>query len=179
MGVAEIGDKSLFLTILLIIRYQRPLLVLLGLVAGISANLALAAGVGTLLADWLASDVLGWVLGASFLAMAAWSLFPESQQPPDPTSSGGQFMTVAVSYLLLEMADKTQLATLALAARFDVFLPVLAGGVLGVVMVNAPAIWLGQRFAGRLPMTRIRWLSALLFLLIGLWILLEVSGVVA
>lgn len=179
VGRAEIGDKSLFVTILFSVRYRRPWPIFFGLIAGISCNLALAAGLGTLLADLLEGDLLRWLLGLAFLGMAAWSLIPESgaeEAGVEPPSRGGLFLTAAATYFVLEMADKTQLATLALAARFDAFLPVLAGAVLGLVAANAPAIWLGHRFAARLPVQGIRLVSALLFTFLGGWILLEVSG---
>ncbi|MCC5886682.1 MAG: TMEM165/GDT1 family protein [Gammaproteobacteria bacterium] len=179
VGMAEIGDKSLFVTILLTVRYQRPWPIFFGLIAGIACNLALAAGFGAWLADAFDGDLLRWILGLAFIGMAVWSLIPESTESDDgvqPISRGGLFLTAAVTYFMLEMGDKTQLATLALAARFDVFLPVLAGAVLGLVAANAPAIWLGHRFAARLPVARIRLLSAALFTLVGGWILLEVSG---
>lgn len=178
VGMAEIGDKSLFVTILLSVRYHRPWPIFLGLLVGVSCNLALAAALGTWLADALDGERLKWMLGFAFLAMAVWSLIPESAHPSgqaQPMSRGGLFLTAALTYFILEMADKTQLATLALAARFDAFLAVFCGAVLGIVLANAPAIWLGHRFAARLPVTRIRLLSALLFTVLGGWVLLEVS----
>lgn len=179
VGMAEIGDKSLFVTILLTVRYRRPWPIFFGLVVGITSNLALASGLGTWLADTLNGALLQWVLGLAFLAMAIWSLVPESDDASEeaaPVSHGGLFLTAALTYFMLEMADKTQLATLALAARFDAFLTVLVGAVLGVILANAPAIWLGHRFASRLPLASIRLFSALVFTVLGGWILLEVSG---
>ncbi len=176
VAIAEIGDKSLFLTILLMLRHRRPLPIVGGLVLGILANLALAAAAGSLLADWLDARLLAWVVGGAFVAMAVWSLIPEQDGLVEPMSGSSLLLTAAVSYFMLEMADKTQLATLALAARFDAFLPVLAGAVLGVVLVNAPAIWLGHKYAARLPMRMIRWICALLALSLGLWILAEAAG---
>ena len=179
VGMAEIGDKSLFVTILLTVRYQRPWTIFSALIAGITCNLALAAALGTWLADALSGQWLKWSLGLAFFAMAIWSLIPEADDDSEtsaPMSHGGLFLTAALTYFMLEMADKTQFATLALAARFDAFLAVLAGAVLGIVLANAPAIWLGHRFASRLPVARIRLLSALMFTFLGGWILLEVSG---
>lgn len=179
VGMAEIGDKSLFVTILLSMRHQRPWPIFFGLVAGLTCNLALVAGFGAWLSDALDAAMLKWLLGIAFLAMALWSLLPESEDAGAemrPMSGGSLFFTAALTYFMLEMADKTQLATLALAARFDAFLTVLVGAVLGLVLANAPAIWLGHRFAARLPVHRIRLLSAMMFTVVGGWILLEVSG---
>ena len=179
VGMAEIGDKSLFVTILLSVRYQRPWPIFFGLVTGITCNLALAAGLGTWLADALDAAPLQWTLGFAFLAMAIWCLIPDSgdsTQEAEPSSGGGLFLTAALTYFILEMADKTQLATLALAARFDAFLAVLSGAVFGMVLANAPAIWLGHRFASRLPVSRMRLISAVLFTFLGGWTLLDVSG---
>ncbi len=175
VGLAEIGDKSLFLTLLLTLRYQRPWPVFNGLLAGVTANLALAALAGVWLAAWLDNEWLPIALGVGFILMALWALLPEDDQEPLPDRSHGSiFLTAAVGFFLLEMADKTQLATLALAARFETVIPVLAGGVTGVVLANAPAIWLGNRFAGRLPVRNIRIGAATLFALLGVWILLDV-----
>jgi len=179
VGIAEIGDKSLFLAILLTVRHQRPWPVFWGLVAGVTANLALASVLGATVAQWLQSDWLSWVLGLMFIAMAIWALIPESVKDAEeslrPAERQTIFLTAAVGFFLLEMADKTQLATLALAASFEVVLPVLAGAVLGVILANAPAIWLGHRFANRLPLRTLRLVGAGLFALIGAWLLLEAA----
>ncbi len=179
VGIAEIGDKSLFLAILLTVRHQRPWPVFWGLVTGVTVNLALASILGATLAQWLQSDWLAWVLGLMFIAMAIWALIPESAKDSEealrPAERRNIFLTAAVGFFLLEMADKTQLATLALAASFEVMLPVLAGAVLGVTLANAPAIWLGNRFANRLPLRTLRRIGAGLFALIGAWLLVEAA----
>lgn len=172
VGLAEVGDKSLFFAILLVVRHQRPWPVFWGLIAGISINLAIAAWLGAWLAVWVdGKDWLPWVLGVAFIAMGLWALLPESPGGARPVSRGGLFTTAATGFFLLEMADKTQLTTLALAARFETFLPVLTGAVVGVVAVNAPAIWLGHRFAGHLPLGALRVTAAVLFGVLGAWII--------
>jgi len=174
VGLAEVGDKSLFFAILLVVRHQRPWPIFWGLIVGISINLGIAALLGAWLAAWVeGNDWLPWVLGASFIAMGLWALRPESPEDARPVSRGGLFMTAAMGFFLLEMADKTQLATLALAARFEVVLPVLVGAVCGVVLANAPAIWLGHRFAARLPLGALRVMAATLFGLLGVWIIAD------
>lgn len=185
VGIAEIGDKSLFLAILLTMRYQQPWTIFAGLVTGITANLAIAAALGATLAHWLQGDWLSWVLGFTFIAVAAWALLPEKAEEQDKgdaltgTSQRGVFITAASGFFLLEMADKTQIATMALAASFETLVPVLAGAVLGVTLANAPAIWLGYRFASRLPMRNLRLGAAALFALIGIWLLVEAATVSA
>lgn len=177
VGLAEVGDKSMVLGIVLALRYRRPWAVFWGLVLGMTANLAIAASLGVLVGQWLSGDWLSWLLGLSFLGMAVWALFPEgdgNEQALVPQRSRRSvFLTAAAGYFLLEMADRTQVVTLTLAARYESIVPVLAGAVLGVVMVNAPAIWLGHRFAGRLPVRMLRRGAAALFGLLGGWILLE------
>ncbi|MGM0633481.1 MAG: TMEM165/GDT1 family protein [Pseudomonadota bacterium] len=177
VGLAEVGDKSLFLGILLTLRYRRPWSVFWGLVVGMTANLAIAALLGAALGSWLSGDWLSWVLGVAFIAMAVWALIPEHDHDELETpghSRQSVFVTAVIGYFLLEMADKTQVATLALAANYDSVWPVLAGAVIGVVAVNAPAIWLGQQFAGRLPLQTLRVSAAALFGLLGLWMLIDV-----
>jgi putative Ca2+/H+ antiporter (TMEM165/GDT1 family) len=177
VGLAEVGDKSMLLGILLTLRYRRPWPVFWGLVTGMTTNLAIAATLGVLLGTWLTGEWLSWVLGVAFIGMALWALVPEhgeSEENLSPQRSGRSvFFTAAIGFFLLEMADKTQVATLALAASYETIVPVLAGAVLGVIAVNAPAIWLGQQFAGRLPVRALRLGAAGLFALLGLWILLE------
>lgn len=179
VGIAEIGDKSLFLAILLTMRYQQPWTVFMGLVAGITANLTIAAALGATLAQWLQGDWLAWALGLTFIAVAVWALVPEkvehTRDELTTTSHRSVFVTAATGFFLLEMADKTQIATMALAASFETVLPVLAGAVLGVTLANAPAIWLGNRFAARLPLKTLRLVAAALFALIGAWLLIDAA----
>jgi len=179
VGIAEIGDKSLFLAILLTMRYRQPWTIFLGLVTGVTANLTIAAALGASLAQWLQGDWLAWALGFTFLAVAVWALVPEkADDVPDEltrTSHRSVFFTATAGFFLLEMADKTQVATMALAASFETVPPVLAGAVLGVTLANAPAIWLGNRFAARLPMKTLRVVAAALFSLIGAWLLIDAA----
>lgn len=179
VGIAEIGDKSLFLAILLTIRYQRPWPVFWGLSAGITANLLLATLLGIWVASWLQGQWLNWLLGLVFLAVAIWALIPEKADEEElapPKSDHGLFLTAAIGFFLLEMADKTQIATVALAANYGTLIPVLAGSVLGVILANAPAIWLGNRFAQHLPMNAVRLAGAALFALLGTWILIDAAS---
>ena len=179
VALAEVGDKSMVLGILLTLRFRRPWPVFGGMVAGLTLNLAIAATLGALLADWLGGDWFTPVLAVIFLLMAGWALWPEDDDEEEEEavlrrySGHGVFLTAAAGFFLLEMADKTQVAALTLAARYDAVLPVLAGAVAGVVAINAPAIWLGQQFAGRLPVRTMHVLAAVLFAVLGIWMLLD------
>lgn len=176
VGIAEIGDKSLLLTILLVVRYQRPWSILGGMTGGIFLNHALAALLGAWLAVLIGGAWLQWIVGATFIAMSGWALIPEQAEDPHSSSRHGIFMTAVIGFFILEMADKTQLATITLAAAFESFLPVVLGSTIGLLLANAPGLWLGHCFAARLPLKAMRLASAVLFLVLGSWILLEASG---
>lgn len=174
VGLAEVGDKSLFLALLLTARGHRAWPVFWGLLVGITLNLGLAVVLGEWLHDWIAGPALGIVLGLTFLAMAIWSLLePPAQALERAPVDRGIFWSAALGFFLLEMADKTQLATVGLTLRFTPVELVWLGAVSGVVAVNAPAIWLGQRFARRLPVQLLHRLATALFFLLALWFLLE------
>jgi Ca2+/H+ antiporter, TMEM165/GDT1 family len=172
VGAAEIGDKSLLLGVLLVMRYRCPGTIFAGMLVGLGLNLALAA----LLGAWLGSLVNGaWLdvaMGFAFIGMAAWMLCEQDTDAPAIAPRGGVFVTSAIGFFALEMADKTQLATLALAASYQALVPVALGAFVGVTAVNAPVLWLGNRFATRLPVVRLRRASALLFAALGVWLLL-------
>lgn len=177
VGLAEVGDKSLFLTLLLMARWGRPWPVFWGLIAGVGLNFALAITLGYWLADIFESSWLSWVLGFGFLALAVWSLL---EPPPEPVTvpepRGGIFPTALLGFFLLEMADKTQLAAVGLALSLDGLPAVYVGAVLGVVLVNAPAIWMGQRFAAHLPVVLLHKVAMVIFAMLGIWFLVEAVG---
>lgn len=175
VAIAEIGDKTMLLAIVLAARFRRPVPILLGILVATLANHALAATVGALAGDWLDGPWMKWVLGLAFIGFAAWALVPdrfEEDEAPSRIKAGSVFLTTAISFFLVEMGDKTQVATAALAARFHHIVTVTAGTTLGMMVANAPAVLIGEAAARRLPLRYIRWAAAGCFAAIGLWILI-------
>lgn len=178
VGLAELGDKSQLLTLYLSARFRRPFVILAGVFAASLVNLGLAvaagAWLGHLLGDWLE-----WIVALLFIAMGSWLLLSsadDGEELPPKGAGRNAFRTTFSLFFLMEMGDKTQLATLGLAAGLDHPALVLSGAVLAIVMVNAPAIWLGHRYASRLPRTLLNRISAALFILIGLVVVLQIIG---
>lgn len=174
VGIAEIGDRSLFLALLFGIRYQQPWVVFWGMALGLMLNQAISALVGVWLFTWIPAHYQGWILSLVFFAMAIWMLFPEKDdEEGKPVMTGrALFLVAAVSFFVLEMADKTQVAVISLAGAFDAWLPVVLGATLGILLVTTPALWLGQRFAHALPLQKIKYVSSAIFALLGGWILI-------
>jgi Ca2+/H+ antiporter, TMEM165/GDT1 family len=173
VAVAEIGDKTQFVSLALSARFRRPWPVLAGVVAASIANHGLAAVAGRWVARLLPEGLIVWIVGLGFLAMAAWTLRGDHDQEHTPAVTvRGAFLTTFLLFFLMEMGDKTQVATAALAAHFDTVLLVVAGSTLGMVAANAPAIWIGHRFAARIPARLMQRLSAGIFAFIGTWVLL-------
>ena len=177
VALAEIGDKTQLLAILLATRFKRPLPIILGILVATLANHALAALLGAQAAAFLDSDIFRYVIGASFVAMAAWTLIPDKFEDDDaPKSHAGAFMTTLVAFFLVEMGDKTQVATIALGARFHDVFTVTAGTTLGMMIANVPAIFLGHELLKRVDLNKVRMVAAALFLVIGLWVLAQAAG---
>lgn len=178
VAIAEIGDKTQLLAILLACKFRRPWPIVAGILAATLLNHALAATVGTLVAAAVEPAVMRWILGASFIAMGAWALIPDKVDEDEGgagTSRFGAFLATAVAFFLVEMGDKTQVATVALGARFaDVGL-VTAGTTLGMMIANIPAVLLGNALIRRVPMKAVRIAAALLFLAIGTWMLAQTA----
>jgi Ca2+/H+ antiporter, TMEM165/GDT1 family len=174
VAIAEIGDKTMLLAMLLAARFRKPWPILAGILAATLANHGLAAGVGVVAGDILKGPWMRWVLGVAFLAFAGWALIPdtlEDDADPKPIANGSIFLTTAVAFFLVEMGDKTQVATIALAARFHSVLVVAAGTTVGMMLANGPAVFLSQAAADRLPLKYIRWAAAASFAAIGVWVL--------
>ncbi|HYF23327.1 MAG TPA: TMEM165/GDT1 family protein [Caulobacteraceae bacterium] len=175
VAVAEIGDKTQLLALCLAATWRRPVPILLGILAATVLNHALAASLGALAGDWLEGPWMRWVLGLAFLGFAAWALIPDKFDdcPPEDRARGALkvFQATAVAFFLVEMGDKTQVATAALAARFQEVVAVTAGTTLGMMLANAPAVLIGEAAATRLPLKWIRYAAAAGFAGVGLWIL--------
>lgn len=173
VAIAEIGDKTQLLALMLAARFRKPVPIILGILVATLANHALAAWLGALVAAWVGPDIMRWVLGVSFIAMAAWILVPDKADEDDAkTKAGtGAFITTVIAFFLLEMGDKTQIATIALSARFQSLALVTAGTTLGMMAANVPAVLLGEVAATRIPLRLVHGLAAALFVVLGILVL--------
>jgi putative Ca2+/H+ antiporter (TMEM165/GDT1 family) len=177
VALAEIGDKTQLLSFFLAARFKRPWPICLGILVATLANHAGAGALGQWLTTLLGPEVLRWGLGLSFLAMAGWMLIPDKLDAADAeTPRFGVFGTTLVAFFLAEMGDKTQIATVALAARFDAFVPVVLGTTLGMMIANVPAVLVGDRLAERLPVRLVHGIAAGVFAVLGLLALLGAEG---
>ena len=168
VALAEIGDKTQLLALVLAARYRRPVPVILGILVATLANHALAAWLGAGVAAALGPQALRWILGLSFLAMAAWTLIPDKLEKEKPQSARlGAFAATLVAFFLVEMGDKTQIATAALAARYASIAAVVAGTTLGMMLADVPAVYFGERVLRRVPAKTVRRVAAAGFALLG------------
>jgi Ca2+/H+ antiporter, TMEM165/GDT1 family len=169
VALAEMGDKTQLLALVLAARYRRPLPIVLGILFATLANHALAAWLGAWITGLTGREAMRWILGASFLSMAAWSLVPDKlDEEEEPKSVRfGAFGATIVAFFLVEMGDKTQVATVALAARYVSIVTVVAGSTLGMMLANVPAVYLGERLLRRVPAKAVRRVAAAIFALLG------------
>ncbi|CAH0310670.1 hypothetical protein SRABI118_04774 [Massilia sp. Bi118] len=173
VALAEIGDKTQLLAFLLAARFRRPLPIVFGILVATIANHAFAAAVGALVGKLLGPEVMRWVLGLAFIGMAAWIMVPDDIDENASTPARfGVFLTTVLAFFLAEMGDKTQVATVALAARYSSAVAVVCGTTLGMMLANVPAVYFGDRIAGRVPLTLVHGLAALIFLVLGVATLL-------
>lgn len=171
VALAEIGDKTQLLALLLAARFRKPWPIIWGIVVATLANHFAAGAVGNWVAGFFSPATLSWILAASFVAVAAWTLVPDKLD--DDEASGlkkyGPFLTTLIAFFLAEMGDKTQLATVALGARYEeAIVSVVFGTTLGMMIANVPAVLIGQKLADRLPLNIIRKVAATLFVLTGI-----------
>ena len=169
VALAEIGDKTQLLALLLAARFRRPWPIVAGILVATLLNHALAGWLGTLVAHWLTPTVLRWVVAASFIGVALWTLKPDALDEEAKLPGGNVFAATVVAFFLAEIGDKTQVATVLLATRFDTLWQVVAGTTLGMLLANVPVVAFGSRFAQRLPLRAARIVAALVFLALGLW----------
>ncbi len=173
VALAEIGDKTQLLSFVLAARYRKPVPIICGILIATLLNHGLASALGALIAAALGAETLRWTLGLSFIVMACWMLVPDKLDPNvRKQPRWGVFATTLIVFFLAEMGDKTQIATVALAARFNTFVPVLLGTTLGMMIANVPAVLIGERLAHRLPVRAIHTVAALIFLALGIAALL-------
>ncbi|MDN3919499.1 TMEM165/GDT1 family protein [Roseateles violae] len=177
VALAEIGDKTQLLAFLLAARFRKPWPICAGIFIATIVNHAGAGAFGAWVSSMVSPQTLRWVLGLGFLAMAAWTLVPDQIDDEEVQAQGrwrrlGVLGTTIVTFFIAEMGDKTQIATVALAARFDAFAAVVAGTTLGMMIANVPAVLIGERLAGRIPLRLVHGVAAAIFAALGLATLL-------
>jgi Ca2+/H+ antiporter, TMEM165/GDT1 family len=167
VAIAEIGDKTQLLSFVLAARLRKPWPIIGGILLATLANHALAGWAGSLLAGWVPPTTLAWIVGLSFIVFGLWALHPDSLDDSPRMHKAGAFVTAFVAFFLAEMGDKTQFATVALAARFDSLAPVVIGTTIGMMLANVPAVWIGEKLALKIPMKAVRIVAAALFMAVG------------
>ncbi len=174
VALAEMGDKTQLLALILALRFRKPWPIVAGILVATVVNHALAGAVGAWVTTVLGPVWLRWILGLSFLAMAVWMLIPDKidDEGTDRAPRWGVFGTTVIAFFLAEMGDKTQIATVMLAAQYQSWAWVVAGTTLGMMLANAPVVWLGERVTRRIPILLVHLVSAGIFLVLGLAVLL-------
>lgn len=177
VAVAEIGDKTQLLALVLAARYRKPVPIILGILVATLANHALAAWIGAAVAGWVGAETMRWILVATFFAMAGWCLIPDkADDGPQTARTAGAFLATLVAFFIVEIGDKTQIATVALAARYNSLVLVTAGTTLGMMLANAPVVLFGDAIAKRLPLRIVRAIAAALFATLGIAAIFMPSG---
>ncbi len=173
VALAEIGDKTQLLSFILAAKFRKPWPICFGILVATLFNHALAGVVGAWITSILGPETLRWILGISFIAMAGWMLIPDKFDENDAKfPKAGVFVTTLIAFFLAEMGDKTQIATVALAAQYQTVVPVVLGTTLGMMIANVPAVILGDRIADRMPVTIVHRVAAAIFLILGIATLL-------
>ena len=174
VALAEMGDKTQLLALLLAARFSKPWPIVMGILVATIANHAMAGALGAWATSLIGPQALRLILGASFLLMAAWMLIPDKLEDDDEgrSPSLGVFGTTVLVFFLAEMGDKTQIATVMLAARYDAYLYVVAGTTLGMMLANVPVVWLGERVTRLVPLRVVHIVSAVIFAVLGVMALL-------
>ncbi|MCX7171917.1 MAG: TMEM165/GDT1 family protein [Proteobacteria bacterium] len=176
VALAEIGDKTQLLAFILAARFRKPLPIVLGILAATLANHAFAGALGSWITSLVSPQAMRWILGSSFLGIAIWTLIPDKIEDADAKPSRfGAFGTTLIAFFLAEMGDKTQVATIALAAQYHSFYFVVAGTTTGMMIADVPAVFLGDRFAQKIPIRAVHLIAAALFAMLGLAALLGVG----
>ncbi|RMF11708.1 MAG: TMEM165/GDT1 family protein [Alphaproteobacteria bacterium] len=174
VALAELGDKTQILVLLLAARFRQPVAIIAGLVLATIVSHLIAAIIGRWIADLVDPVILAWGVGCGFIAMGVWALLPEKVDAESEVGQGhGAFLTTLIVFSIAEIGDKTQIAVAALAARFDMILTVVAGTTLGMIAANLPAVFFGHAFAKVIPMKAIRIVAAIAFSGLGVWAIIE------
>ena len=164
------GDKTQLLSLVLAARFRKPWPIVLGILVATLVNHTLAGAVGAWVTAWIGPQRMQWVLGVSFIAMALWMLVPDKLDEDDAPKSPrfGVFGATLIAFFLAEMGDKTQVATVMLAARYEAWWAVVAGTTLGMMLANVPVVWFGERITRRIPIRAVHVVGAVVFLGLGL-----------
>jgi putative Ca2+/H+ antiporter (TMEM165/GDT1 family) len=168
VALAEMGDKTQLLSFVLAAKFKQKTSIILGIFVATLANHFFAGYVGAWLASQLSPTTMKWIVALSFFAFGLWTLKPDKLEENKTLRGAGVFLTAFISFFLVEMGDKTQLATIALAARYDSLVAVVMGTTLGMMIANIPAVWMGEVLANRVNMKIMRWIAAVLFILLGI-----------
>lgn len=178
VAIAEIGDKTQLLAIVLAAKFRKPVPIILGILVATLLNHAAAATLGYFISQWLTGQTFQLVVGAAFIIMAGWALIPDKEdEGAAKRSTGGVFLTTLVAFFFVEIGDKTQIATSLLAARFHDIVLVTIGTTAGMMLANVPAVFLGEAVTKIVPLKYVRIIAAVIFALIGLWVVLGALGV--
>ncbi len=174
VALAEIGDKTQLLAFILAARFKKPLPIILGILAATVVNHGLAGALGAWITATISPEVLRWVLGASFIGMAIWTMIPDKieEEETQVAQRFGVFGATLVTFFLAEMGDKTQIATVAMAAHYAAPLPVVIGTTLGMLIADVPAVFVGDKLANRIPMKLVHTIAAAVFAILGVATLL-------
>ncbi|WP_246174897.1 TMEM165/GDT1 family protein [Pandoraea bronchicola] len=175
VGLAEIGDKTQLLALLLAARFKKPVPIVLGILVATLVNHGFAGALGEWLSTAISPAIMKWAIVASFIGMAIWILIPDKVDDEDTTTKRqlGVFATTVLAFFIAEMGDKTQIATVMLAARYQDFFGVVAGTTLGMMLANVPAVLVGHKFAGRLPTKAVHIVAAVIFAVLGIVTLMQ------
>ncbi len=169
VALAEIGDKTQLLALVLATRFRQPVPIIAGIFVATVLNHALAGALGSWITTTIGPEVLRWIVGISFLAMAGWTLIPDKLDDDDTKTaeSLGAFTATVIAFFLAEMGDKTQVATVALAARFNDLIPVVMGTTVGMMLANAPVVLFGEAITRKLPVGLVHKITAAIFAVLG------------
>lgn len=173
VAAAEIGDKTQLLAFVLAARLRRPYPIIAGILAATLFNHMLAGSVGVWLIHVIPHQTLNWIVAAAFIGFGLWALRPDSLEKDPRIYQAGVFITTFIAFFFAEMGDKTQLATVALAARFDALVEVVLGTTLGMLLADVPAVFIGEKLTKYIPMRLVRYSAAALFIALGIFTLMR------
>jgi len=177
VALAEIGDKTQLLAFILAARFKKPLPIILGILCATIVNHGLAGALGAWITTVVSPDAMRWILGISFIGMAIWTMIPDKieEQETQVAKKWGVFGATLITFFLAEMGDKTQIATVALAAHYAAPLMVVIGTTLGMLIADVPAVFVANKFAEKIPMKLVHSIAASIFLVMGLLTLFKVE----